>query len=80
MANKHPKIQFLVPGGKQRLDTPKMRKQVTLTPSASDGLERVARQYGLVRDGKGDVSQLLELIGNNYLIVVPKPPELDRNT
>lgn len=77
MANKNPKIQFLVPGGKKRLDTPKVRRQFTLTQSASDGLERVARQYGLIREGKGDVSQLLELIGNGNLIVVPRPPELD---
>lgn len=52
-------------------------KQITLTLSASEGLESIARQYGLVRDGKGDVSQLLQLIGEGKLIVVPKPPQLD---
>ena len=77
MANKQPKLQFLVPGGKKKLETPRVRKQVTLSQDASDGLERVARSYGLLRDDRGDISGLLELSGTGSLIVVPKPPSLD---
>ena len=76
MANKQPKLQFLVSGGKKRLETPRVRKQVTLSQDASDGLERVGRSYGLLRDDRGDISQLLELIGKGNLIVVSRPPSL----
>ncbi len=77
MANLYPKLQFLVPGGKKRLTTPKVKRQYSLTETAAEGLEAVARQYGLVRDEKGDVSLLLELIGNGNLLIVPMPPKVN---
>jgi|GEM_PF-7029217 len=77
MSNKNPKLEFLIPGGKKRLDAPKVRKQFSLTQEAVDGLEKVAKQYGLIRDGRGDVSELLELIGKGNLLVVPMPPQLN---
>lgn len=77
MPNHNPKIEFLVPGGKKRLESPKVRKQVTLSQDASEGLGRIARAYGLLRDDKADISQLLELVGIGNLVVVPKPPSLE---